>query len=112
QNMDIATYYRFELYGDGTFAIFKGVVDATGTSKSSLIANYAFSPAIQKQGQVNHIAVSAKGSSMSLLVNGQVLKTFIDNTYAGGSIALFVSNLNPPTAQATFSNLIVYPPQP
>jgi len=112
QNVDIATYYRFELYGDGTFAIFKGVVDATGTSKSSLIANYAFSPAIQKQGQVNHIAISAKGSSMSLLVNGQVLKTFIDNTYAAGSIALFVSNLKPPGAQATFSNLIVYPPQP
>jgi hypothetical protein len=111
QNVDIATYYRFELYGDGTFAIFKGSVDATGASKSSLIANYALSPAIQKQGQVNHIAVSANGSTMSLLVNGQVLKTFTDNTYAAGSIALFVSNLNPPSAQATFSKLAIYPPQ-
>jgi hypothetical protein len=111
QSVDIATYYRFELYGDGTFAIFKGSVDATGASKSSLIANYALSSAIQKQGQVNHIAVSANGSTMSLLVNGQVLKTFTDNTYAAGSIALFVSDLNPPSAQATFSKLAIYPPQ-
>jgi hypothetical protein len=111
QTLDIATYYRFELYGDGTYAIFIGKTDAGGTSKSGLIAKDAFSPAIHKQGQVNHIAISARGSSMSFLVNGQLLKTFTDNTYSAGSIALFVSNLTPPVAQATFSNLVIYPPQ-
>jgi hypothetical protein len=113
QNVDIATYYRFELYGDGTFALFKGTVDASGTSKSSLLVNYTTSSAIRKQGQVNHIAISAKGATMSFVVNGQTLATISDNSYTSGSIALFVSNLQntAPDAQATFSNLAIYPPQ-
>src|SRR6266567_2340345 len=36
-NVDIATYYRFELYGDGTFALYKGTVDANGTSTSNFL---------------------------------------------------------------------------
>jgi hypothetical protein len=113
QNADIATYYRFELYGDGTYAIFKGTVDSTGTSQGSLLVNYTPNAAILKQGQVNHIAISARGPTMTFIVNGQTLKIVTDNTYTSGSIALFVSNL-PRTkagAQATFSKLAIYPPQ-
>ena len=113
QTIDIATYYRFELYGDGTFAIFKGSVDATGTSSSTALVNYTNSSVIQKQGKVNHIAINAKGSTMTFYVNGQVIKIVTDNTYTTGSIALFVSNLQntTPGAQATFANLAIYPPQ-
>ena len=113
QNLDIATYYRFELYGDGTFAIFKGTLDATGTSQSNLLVSYTASSAILKQGQVNHIAISAKGSTISLIVNGQTLKTISDNSYTSGSVAMFVSNLpnTTPGAQATFSNFVIYPAQ-
>ena len=114
QTFDIATYYRFEIYGDGTFAIFKGSVDGTGTSTSSLLVNYSQSSTIQKQGNVNHIAISAKGPTMTFAVNGQTLKIVTDNTYTSGLIAFFVSNLphTTPGAQATFSNIVVYPPQP
>jgi hypothetical protein len=113
QSFDIATYYRFELYGDGTFAIFKGSVDGTGTSTSSFLVNYLQSTAIQKQGKINHIAISTQGPTMTFSVNGQVLQTVTDNTYSSGSIAFFVSNLphSAPGAQATFSNISVYPPQ-
>ena len=113
QSFDIATYYRFELYGDGTFAIYKGSVDSTGTSTSTFLVNYSQSPALQKQGNVNHIGISAKGPTMTFVVNGQTLKIVTDNTYSSGSIALFVSNLphTTPGAQATFSNLVIYPPQ-
>ena len=113
QAVDIATYYRFELYGDGSFAIFKGTLDATGTSQSSYLVNNTISSAILKQGQLNHISIVASGSSMSLIVNGQLLKTITDNGYTSGSIALFVSNLAnvPKGAQAKFSNLAIYPPQ-
>ena len=112
QNVDIATYYRFELYGDGTFAIYKGTVDANGTSKSNFLANYTPSSAILKQGQVNHVAISATGPTMTFIVNGQTLKTISDNSYAIGSVAMFVSNLpnTTPGAQATFSNFVIYPP--
>lgn len=113
QTIDIATYYRFEIYGDGSFAIFKGTVDSTGVSNSSVLVNYTNASVIQKQGHVNHIAINAKGSTLTFYVNGQVVKIVTDNTYNTGSIALFVSNLPHTTAgaQATFANLAIYPPQ-
>lgn len=113
QSVDVATYYRFELYGDGTFAVFKGSLDSAGATQSSILVNYAVSPAVLKQGSVNHVSILANGSTMSLTVNGQLLKTFTDNSYTSGSIAFFVSNLANTTAgaQATFSNLAIYPPQ-
>lgn len=111
QNSDLATYYRFEVYGDGTYAVFKGVVNASGQSISTQIVDYALSPAIQKQGKVNHIMIIARGASMSFIVNGQLLKTVSDRSYASGAVALFVSNLPQakPGAQAQFSQLTIYP---
>lgn len=113
QTADLATYYRFELYGDSTYAIFKGTVDVHGISKSNLLVNFTVSSAIQKQGRLNHISIFANGSTLSLLVNGQTLSTFSDNSYTSGSIALFVSNLpnTTPGAQATFSHLAIYQTQ-
>jgi hypothetical protein len=113
QDSQLSTYYRLELYGDGTYAAFKGTVDATGKSTPSQIIDYTQSPAIQKQGGLNHITIMAKGSVMALIVNGQTLKTITDSSYTSGSIALFVSNVENAHAgaQATFSNLVIYPLQ-
>jgi Domain of Unknown Function (DUF1080) len=109
QNSEMATYYRFELYGDGSYAIFKGVADANGNPTSAKLVNYTLSSAIQKQGIINHISITAKGSSLSLTVNGQVVKTLTDTSYANGSIAPFISNMQnaKPGAQAKFSNLVI-----
>ena len=111
QNTDLATYYRFEIYGDGTYAIFKGAVDATGNSSDVKLAGYTYSSAIYPQGKVNHIEIVAHGASMTLIVNGQTIKTITDTSYTSGTIALFVSNLqgSHPGAQATFSNFVIYP---
>ncbi len=113
QNSDLATYYRFELYGDSTYAIFKGSVDATGATQSSRLVDYTSNSAIKPQGGLNHITIIAKGSSLLLIVNGQTLKTITDNSYTNGSVALFVSNLQNAQkgAQATFSHLAIYPTQ-
>jgi len=111
QAVDLATYYRFELYGDGTFAVFKGTVDGNGNSTSSILVNYTVNAAILKQGSLNHIAITANGPKMTFMVNGQTVSTVSDNSYTSGSVALFVSNLknSPPGAQATFSKLAIYP---
>jgi hypothetical protein len=110
QNTDMATYYRFELYGDGSYAIFKGTVDASGTSTSSKLVDYTLSSAIQKQGILNHVTITAKGSTLSLMVNGQMVKTITDSSYTDGAIAPFVSNMQnaKPGAQAKFENLALY----
>ena len=108
-----AMYYRFELYGDGTYAIFKGMANGHGRASPSPVklVSYTTSSAIRKQGSNNHIEISAQGAAMTIRVNGQVLKTFSDPSYTKGTIALFISNIQnaPPGAQATFSNLSVYP---
>jgi hypothetical protein len=111
QGSDLDTYYRFELYGDGSYAIFKGTVDQNGNSTATKIVDYTLSSAIQKQGKLNHIMILANGASMSFIVNGQLLKTFTDASYAAGSIALFASNLPEakPGIQVQFSQLAIYP---
>lgn len=113
QNSSITGFYRFELYGDGSFAIFKGTTDANGVVTTPRLVDYTNSAAIQKQGGLNHITISAKGSSLQFIVNGQTLSTVSDATYTSGSVALFVSNLQkaPPGATATFSHLAIYPAQ-
>ncbi len=113
QNSSITAFYRFELYGDGSFAIFKGTTDANGTLTTPRLTDYTNSSAIQKQGGLNHITITAKGSSLQFIVNGQILSTVSDGTYTSGSVALFVSNLQkaPPGAVATFSHLAIYPAQ-
>lgn len=113
QLSDFATFYRFELYGDGTYAVFKGAVDANGNSKSSVLVDYTTSSVIQKSGHVNYIAINANGSVMKFFVNGQLLQTVTDNSYPTGLVGLFVSNL-PSTsagAQVSFSHFAIYPPQ-
>lgn len=111
QDSDIGLYYRFELYGDGTFALFKGSTDANGNTQSSQVVKDTSNAAIQKEGQVNHITVIAKGSSMTFTVNGTTVYTYNDTSYKGGLVALFVSNLpiSPPGAQARFANLAIFP---
>jgi hypothetical protein len=109
-NSDLAMYYRFELYGDGSYALFKGVVDGAGNTSTMKLINYTVDPAIQKQGGSNHIVIVASGSKLRFSVNDQPLTTITDTSYASGTIAFFVSNLqgSPPGAQAVFSKLAIY----
>ncbi len=111
QDSDLGTYYRFELYGDGTYAIFKGSLDTTGHTQSNMVQSYTQHNSIAKAGNVNHITIVAKGPTMTLMVNGQTVYTYTDDNYKSGSIALFVSNLPKltPGAQATFAQLAIFP---
>jgi hypothetical protein len=111
QNDELGTYYRFELYGDGTFAIFKGTVDASGNSSADKVVDFTANGAIKKQGELNHVTILAKGSNMAFIVNGVTLHTLVDTSYRSGSMALFVSNVKGTNggAQATFSHIVIYP---
>ncbi|GAC1643158.1 MAG: hypothetical protein NVS4B12_07140 [Ktedonobacteraceae bacterium] len=110
QNGNPTTYYRFELYGDGTYAIFKSVVDSRKVSAILLkLVSYTMNNVIQKQGSKNHIEIDAKGNIVIIRINGQVVKTFSDSSYGAGTVALFVSNVQnaSPGAQVKFSNLTI-----
>lgn len=104
------TYYRFELFGDGTYAIYKGNVDTNDKSTDTKLVDFTSNPAIHKQGSINRITITAKGPGMTLSVNGTVVKSITDSDYSTGEIALFVSNLPSAAAgaQATFTKLSIY----
>jgi len=110
QGSELASYYRFELYGDGSYAIFKGSTDANGKSVDAKLVNFLLNPAIAKKGKTNHVQIIARGSKLSFIVNNHLLQTVTDTSYTSGTIALFVSNLPEakPGAQAQFSKLLVY----
>ncbi len=111
QGNELATYYRFELYGDGSYAIFKGSTGADGKTVDTKLVDFLLNPAIAKRGKLNQMMIIARGSRMSFIVNNHLLQTVTDTSYANGSIALFVSNLPEakPGAQAQFSQLAIYP---
>lgn len=109
----LTTYYRLELYGDGTYAIFKGMLDANGNPNPNAVKIVSYTPdaAVHKEGTVNHITVVANGSSITFIANNQPLYAFSDSAYTSGSIALFVSNPQdvPAGVVANFSKLAVFP---
>ena len=109
-NGSLTNSYRFELYGDGTFAIFKDTTDTHGTMTTSHLIDYIMSPSIQKQGNPNHITINAQGSRLQFIVNAHLMSTIVDTTYSSGCAALFVSNLQKasPGAEAIFSHLAIY----
>jgi 3-keto-disaccharide hydrolase len=108
---DLATYYRFELYGDGSYAIFKGTSDSHGNLIVTKMVNYTLNSAINRMGEVNHIIIIANGAFLSFMLNGQLLSTLKDTSFSSGVIALFVSNLPEAKlgAQAQFSQFAIYP---
>ncbi len=107
---ELGSCYRFELYGDSSYAIFKGSTDGTGKTIDTKLVDFLINPAIAKSGKVNHIRIIARGPTLSFIVNDHLLQTVTDTSYSSGSIALFVSNLPEakPGAQAQFDNLAVY----
>ncbi len=124
QDSPLGQYYRFEVYGDGNFVIYKGTRDANGnTTSTSLKQSLKPSDAVYTNGTLNHLTVIANGTQLSFYINNTNVSTFTDTTYKSGAVALFVSDLKPPAngsstpsnqpamAQATFEHLAVFPPQ-
>ena len=107
----LTAYYRIELYGNSTYAIFKVATDANGDTSSTTLVETTSHAAIKPIGHSNQVVIVANGPKITLIVNGQTVQTFSDTSYASGVIALFVSNLpgTHPGAQAMFSHLAIYP---
>jgi hypothetical protein len=92
--------YLFEVCRNGSynFYIYK---DSSGNS--TLLAN-ASSPAIKSGlNQVNVLAVTARGSTITLYVNMRKITSITNNAYSRGQIALVADSFNNPT-EVVFSN--------
>lgn len=113
QNSPLGLYYRLELYGDGSFVVYKGTQDASGNLHYDPLTSTTAGPnkAIYSVGKINHVTIVAKGSQFVFFANGTQIATLSDNSYKSGTVALFVSNVQNVTggAQATFENLAIFP---
>ncbi|HEX7733247.1 MAG TPA: hypothetical protein VF458_00235 [Ktedonobacteraceae bacterium] len=112
QNSVLGLYYRFEIYGNGLFYIYKGSVDNNGAAQANSLKNSLQpSNAIALTGKPNHLTIIAKGQTLTFKVNGTILASFTDPSYKSGNVALFVSQVKDATssARATFQNLAIFP---
>src|SRR5947209_2214065 len=100
--------YFIDIFGDNSFDIVKIFADS---SKDTFLMSPTNSPAINPVGRQNKLTVVAKGSKIVVLINNKVVSSTSDtNSYASGTIELFVENGRSSNgAQASFSNVAVYP---
>jgi hypothetical protein len=102
--------YRVDIFGDGSYAISKEVTGLDGTTRVDILSGIALNSAIKPLGQQNEITVIIKGTHIVLAVNGRLVASVTDSSYASGMIALFVSNgQSSPAATVAISSVVVYP---
>jgi Domain of Unknown Function (DUF1080) len=96
-------YLRFDQ--DGTYSLFL-YVDNTGTNARSLDHGTAngFNTGLN---QKNTVGVVARGNSISLYVNNQLINSITDSTYTTGLIGLTAES-NTASTEVVYSNLMVW----
>ena len=100
--------YFVDIFGDNSFDIVKIFADS---SKDTFLVSPTNSPSINPVGRQNKLTVVAKGSKIVVLINNKVVSSTSDtNSYASGTIELFVENGRSSNgAQASFRSVSVYP---
>ena len=83
---DTTRFYRFEITGDGLYMVERRD-GAAGWTR--FVESWTESTAIrQGLGNTNHLRVEARGQSVALYVNDQLVHQFTDTAYSSGTIAL------------------------
>ncbi len=102
-NTDAAQYYLFSITQMGGYRL---VVSKDSTHSTSLAEDS--STAIKTgTGQLNTLAVVAKGSTLYLYINKQYVGSASDSTYSSGVLGVFASNASK-TTDVSFSNAQVW----
>lgn len=78
------SFYCFRIYPNGNYTL---EVYSNGSSVNKLTSG--FSPAINQGSQTNTLGVVARGSNITLFVNGTQIAQVSDSTYSQGVIGVF-----------------------
>ncbi|HLJ35978.1 MAG TPA: hypothetical protein VKU38_20130 [Ktedonobacteraceae bacterium] len=99
------SFYYFRLNQDGTYNFFL-YVDSSGTNARTLAHGNAkgFNTGLN---QTNLISIVAKGSTLSLYINKQLLTSVTDSTYTSGQIGLAADYINGAT-EVVYTNAKVW----
>jgi uncharacterized repeat protein (TIGR02543 family) len=108
RNQDDDNYYEFSISADGYYYVSRyiGGEEVLLTGAEATHSSYIH----QGQGVTNLIHIKCIGSILSLSVNGHVLATVTDTTFAGGDIGLAASALSGTFTEIAFDNIVVSEP--
>ncbi len=96
-------FYRFEISGDGYYAIHARV----GQEWQPLV-NWTESAAIEQGQATNHLRVECQGSDLAFYANGQLLQQISDERYREGDVGLVAATLySKPGTHILFQNFEV-----
>jgi len=99
-------HYAFGISADGYYEITKWVND----NRTTFVAPTSSAYIHQGRGVTNLMHIECIGSSLSLSVNGHVLKTVTDTTFTGGDICLAANSLGGTFTEVAFDNIVVTEP--
>lgn len=102
--------YRIEIFGNGTYAISKELLDASHQAETITLVPPTHTTLLKPLGQPNTLTATMNGSQITLLINGQVANSINDTDYTRGQVALFVSNGDTSEGvTALFSSIMIEP---
>ena len=106
RHIDDRSFYRFEISGDGYFAV-QAPTDAFGWE---FLVNWTESPAIRKGRETNQLKVECRGSTMIFYANDVELTHIQDDRYREGDVGLIAGTFyTEPGTYILFDNFAVEP---
>ncbi len=103
-SQEVLNFYYFTLSVDGQYYMGKSV---GGKYAERAPVLRTASPHIKTGASKNRLGVLAEGSTLSLYVNGALVKTVVDDSIASGAVGLFVMTGNNAPASVTFTSMTV-----
>jgi len=103
---DNNNFYQFSISADGYYVITK----IFNGEQISLVTPTQSSYVNQVIGAVNLIHIECISNSLSLSVNGHLLRQVTDNTFSGGDISLEASESAGISTEIAFDNLVITEP--
>lgn len=100
---DSSNFYYFGLSSEGLFSFTR-----VASGQVQEIIPWTSSEAILKLGYLNRIRVEARGELFTFTVNGKVLATVEDATFADGQVLLFAASFDEGGVRADFDELVVW----
>jgi hypothetical protein len=106
RHVDDRNFYRFEISGDGYFA----VQAPTGAFGWEPLVNWTESPAIHKGRETNRLKVECRGATMTFYANDVELTRVEDNRYSEGDVGLIAGTFYTEAGtHILFDNFVVEP---
>ncbi|HWQ11187.1 MAG TPA: family 16 glycoside hydrolase, partial [Roseiflexaceae bacterium] len=100
---DADNFYIFRAFGDGTYSLQRYVAN-----EPTFLVEPTDSAALNGLGQSNRIRIEARGDTITLYANGQLLTEVTDGSFSSGQMALGISAQDEAGVTVRYDNLTIY----